>query len=256
MESVLLAYSGGTDSTFLLKVARQVLKDKVVAVTAASETYPAGEVRAARKNAREIGVKYLQIHTDELSNRNFAANSPKRCYYCKKELFAKLIKLSRRYHLKHVACGMNSDDLNDFRPGTKALTELGIRSPLEESGLSKSEIRQLSKRMRLSTWDKPAFPCLSTRFPYGTRITKGALSRVERAERLLAALGLKQFRVRVHADLARIEVLKQDIPLMVNEALSGKIIKGLKALGYVYVALDLQGYRMGSMNEPLKIKHG
>lgn len=252
MESMLLAYSGGVDSTFLLKVAKDVLKDKVVAVTATSPTYARREIKQAERNARRLRVQQLIIKTDELDNPHFAANPPERCYFCKQELFAQLLKLAKRYNLNYVADAAHLDDVNDFRPGIKAAMELGIRSPLKKAGFTKHDIRMLSKKMKLSTWNKPPCPCLASRFPYGARITKKELLRVERAEELLAKLSIKQFRVRVHGNLVRIEVLKKDIPRLVQRGNSEKIIKKLKSLGYLYITLDLQGYRMGSMNEPLK----
>ena len=258
MPGMVLAYSGGVDSTFLLKVARDVLQDKVIAVTASSPTYPRREIREAEKNAQKIGVKHLIIHTCELNNKQFASNPPERCYYCKKELFLQLLKIAKRYNFNYVCDACQLDDVSDYRPGTKAAVELGVRSPLKEAGFTKADIRKFSKKMKLPTWDKPPCPCLSTRFPYGSKITKLKLLKVEQAEELLKRLSLKQFRVRLHGNLARIEVLKQDLPRLLQKDASGKIIAGFKKLGYTYITLDLQGYRMGSMNETFKgkIKYG
>lgn len=252
MGGVLIAYSGGVDSTFLLKVASSVLGDRVIAVTASSETYPPRELREAKKNAKMLGVKHVVINTNELDDENFASNPPERCYYCKRELFSKLVELAKQYELNYVADGSNYDDLNDFRPGMKAASQFGVRSPLKEAILTKEEIRTLSKEMNLPTWDKPPQPCLSTRFPYGAKITREKLSRVELAEEFLVGFGVKQLRVRVHGDIARIEVPKEDMRIFLDEDISKEIVDRFKALGYTYITLDIQGYRMGSMNEPLK----
>jgi uncharacterized protein len=252
MESVLIAYSGGVDSTFLVKVASSVLGDRVIAVTASSETYPSGELEDARKNASMLGVKHIIINTNELDDENFASNPPERCYYCKKELFSRLLVLAKQYRLNHVVDGTNYDDTRDFRPGMRTASELGIRSPLKDALFTKEEIRTLSRGMNLPTWDKPANPCLSTRFPYGTRITREKLSKIKLAEEFLAGFGIKQLRVRVHSDIARIEVPRENMHIFLDEDVSREIVERFKSFGYTYITLDIQGYRMGSMNEQLK----
>ena len=254
MQSVLIAYSGGTDSTFLLKVAAKVLGDRALAVTASSETYTPQELKDAKKHAAEIGAQHVIVHTNELDDPRFAANPPDRCYYCKKELFGKLTELKNRHGLNYIVDGSTVDDEKDFRPGRKAVAEFGVRSPLKEAGLTKDEIRKLSKEMNLPTWDKPPLPCLSTRFPYGTEITKEKVSRVAKAEEFLAGFGIRQLRVRDHANIARIEVMHADMAIFIDEEISKLIAEKLKSIGYMYVTLDVEGYRMGSMNEPLKEK--
>ncbi len=189
-----------------------------------------------------------------MDDKNFISNPPERCYYCKKELFSKLIELAAQQKVNYVADGSNYSDMGDFRPGMKAASELGIRSPLQEAEFTKEEIRILSKEMNLSTWDKPSTTCLATRFPYGTEITREGLSKVEIAENFLMDLGLKQLRVRVHGDIARIEVPRSDMYIFLNENISMKVIEKFKSLGYIYITLDIQGYRTGSMNESLKEK--
>jgi uncharacterized protein len=252
MQSVLVAYSGGTDSTFLLKVASNVLGDRAIAVTASSETYTPRELQEAKRNAEIIGVKHLVVQTNELDDPKFLSNPPDRCYYCKTELFTKLFALAKEHGLNHVIDGSNCDDVKDFRPGMRAAAEFHVRSPLKEAGFTKEEIRALSKKMNLPTWDKPPLPCLSSRFPYGTEITRERVSRVACAEEFLASLGIRQLRVRDHDNIARIEVQRADMPMFLDEKISKQITEKFKVLGYTYVALDLQGYRMGSMNEPLK----
>ncbi len=254
MQSVLIAYSGGADSTFLLKVAADVLGDKAIAVTASSETYTPQELREARKNAEIIGTQHIIVYTDELNDPNFSSNPPDRCYHCKKELFTKLTELVKRHGLNSIIDGSTCDDERDFRPGMRAVAEFGVRSPLKDAGFTKEDIRKLSKEMNLPTWDKPPLPCLSTRFPYGTQITKEKVLRVGHAEEFLAGFGIRQLRVRDHDNIARIEVLRTDMPIFLDEKNSRLIVEKFKALGYAYVALDIQGYRMGSMNETLREK--
>lgn len=252
MQSILIAFSGGVDSTFLVRVAYDILDGETLAVTARSPSYPASELKEAGKLAHKIGIKHLIIDSQELNNEDFTQNSPRRCYFCKKELFSELVRLAGEKGIRWVADASNSDDQNDFRPGREAASELGIRSPLLEAKLSKNDIRHLSWKLGLSTWDKPAYACLASRFPYGERITEEKLERVGKAEVFLRSLGFRQLRLRHHGSLARLEVDEGDIPAFLNENKRKKIINYLKILGYDYIALDLQGYRPGSMNEPLK----
>ncbi len=248
MESALIAYSGGVDSTFLVKVAGDVLDNKVIAAIAVSLTYPSHEAEDAKRMVRRLGVRHIVIKTDELSDRRFVNNSQDRCYWCKKELFAKLTDLAKEYKLNYVLDGSNYDDTKDFRPGTQAAREYRVRSPLKEAGFTKKEIRSLSKRLGLSTWDKPSLACLASRFPFGSKITKEDLVKVDKAERFLKKFGITQVRVRHYDHAARIEVLKHQIPKLLKEKARQKIIRRFKELGYSYVSVDLVGYRTGSMN--------
>ncbi len=248
MQSVLVAYSGGVDSSLLLRVAKDVLGDGVLAVTAKSLFYPVEEIEGAKALARSLRVRHRVIITDELKNRRIVANSPKRCYWCKKALFSKLLMIAKKNKLGFVLDGTNYDDRHDFRPGSIAARELGIRSPLKQARLAKSDIRVLSKRLKLPTWKKPSLACLASRFPYGVTITKRALIRVNEAEHFLKNLGFEQVRVREHGEIARIEISGNKICKIAQKLLSNKVVTKFKTLGYVYVTLDLGGYRMGSLN--------
>lgn len=251
---VLIAYSGGVDSTFLAAVAHRVLGEKMLAVTASSPTYPGEEVEAAQNLAHQLNFPHLLISTQEMEDPAFIANNPHRCYYCKRELFHQLLDIAAQRGLPWVADGSNVDDLEDYRPGRRAIQELGVVSPLCQVGLTKAEIRALSQEMNLPTWDKPSLACLASRIPYGTLITPELLERIERAESYLHSLGISQVRVRHHAELARIEVDPESIPLLLQGDRPQEIARRLRELGYTYVTLDLLGYRTGSMNETLKGK--
>jgi uncharacterized protein len=250
MQSVVVAYSGGLDSTFLLAVALKILGAKnVLAVNALSETYPAAEACAAQKLAKKLGARLVKIKSGELQNPRFVANPKDRCYHCKKELFLRLWAVAKRHHILQVVDGSNLDDELDYRPGSRAAKELGVRSPLKEAGFTKDEIRRFSRKMKLPTWDKPSYACLASRFPYGTRITRDILCRLDAGESFLRKLGFRQVRARHHGNLMRIEVGKDELPRLGRPRVSGLVVKKFKQLGYTFVTLDLAGYRTGSMNE-------
>lgn len=252
MNKLIIAFSGGVDSTFLLKVASDVLKDNVIAITARSSTYPEREFNEAANFIKSIGAKHIVITSEELDIEGFSKNPVNRCYYCKKELFSKIRKIADENNIHYIADGSNVDDLGDYRPGLKAINELGVVSPLKEAGMTKNDIRTLSKEMKLPTWNKPAFACLSSRFPYGQEITKEKLQIVDKAEQYLLDLGFKQLRVRYHDEIskiARIEVSPNERKKFFDETLMDKIYDEFKKIGFDYVTLDLKGYRTGSMNE-------
>ncbi|MBI1743566.1 ATP-dependent sacrificial sulfur transferase LarE [Candidatus Acetothermia bacterium] len=250
MEKVIVAFSGGVDSAFVLAVAKQILGDNVLAVTAHSEVYAASELEGAQALARTLGVEHKIIRTRELEDPRYVNNPPERCFHCKQELFGKLVPIAKELGFSFTVDGTNASDIKDFRPGMRAHKDFGVRSPLLEAGLIKEEIRLLSKQIGLPTWDKPAMACLASRMPYGSSITVEKLRQVEHAENLLYRFGFKQLRVRNYDGTARIEVLPEQMPILL--ANREEIVTHLKSLGFKYVTLDLQGFRSGSMNEILK----
>lgn len=247
--SVAVAFSSGVDSTFLLKVAHDVLGDKVVAVTAQSCSFPKRELNEAIEFCKKDEIKHIICESEELEIEGFKHNPKNRCYLCKHELFEKIQKIADEYHMQEIVEGSNLDDNGDYRPGLQAVAELGIKSPLREAGLNKEEIRELSKQLELSTWDKQSFACLSSRFVYGETISEEKLGMVDKAEQLLLDLGFHQVRVRIHGTMARIEVLPSEFQKLLENNM--RIVNSFQEYGFTYVTMDLKGYRTGSMNETL-----
>lgn len=249
MGGVAVAFSGGVDSTFLLKVAYDILKDDAAAITARSSIFSKRELEDTVEIVKEIGARHIYVDLQVFGIEGFLANPENRCYLCKKEVFTRIRQVAEENNLKYVLDGSNVDDLGDYRPGMAALKELGIISPLRDAGLTKGDIRVLSKEMGLPTWDKPAFACLASRFPYGHEITEEKLEMVDRAEQYISSLGFRQLRVRHHGDIARIEVSVHERSRFFNEELMDRVHDKLKRIGFRYIALDLKGYRTGSLNE-------
>jgi len=250
MRSILVAYSGGADSTFLLYMASKTLGSRVLAVTADSPTYPAQELSFARKMAKGLGVKHRIIKTLELKDSRFIANPTDRCYFCKSGLFRRLKGIAKKNRVDFVVDASNLSDKNDYRPGDRAKKEAGIRSPLQEARFTKEDIRKYSRLYGLSTWDKPSLACLASRIPYGIKISPGLLARINRGELYLKRIGFKQARLRHYNGTCRLEVLEKDIPRLLKKR--QQIVDRLKKLGYNYITADLEGYRTGSMNEVIR----
>ena len=253
LESVVVAFSGGADSTFLAKAAKDALGGRALLVTADSETYPAAELEEAKRLAAQLGLRHVVVETRELDNPEYAKNSPNRCFFCKEELFAKLRPIAEREGVAHLVYGANMDDLGDHRPGMQAAKRMGVQAPLIEAEFWKTEIRELSREFGLPTWDKPSFACLSSRFQYGDAITAKKLRKIDAAEAFVRSLGFRQFRVRHHDGLARLEIAREEMPRLWEEGVRDSIVARLRELGYLYVTVDLQGFRSGSANDALRL---
>lgn len=249
---VLVAYSGGTDSAYLAWAAKQALGDNAIAVTADSPSIPRSHMRDAAEFARQAGIRHEIIETREFENPAYSANNPDRCFHCKDELFRAMEEIAPRFGGAAIVYGVNTDDLGDYRPGQKAAKIHQVKAPLVEAGLSKAEIRELSRMAGLPFWDRPAAACLSSRIPYGTEVTVERIRRIETAEERMKALGFRQFRVRYHGELARVEISREELPKALSLEMFDRIARAFKDLGFTYVTLDLEGYRQGAMNEVLR----
>lgn len=254
LDSLIIAYSGGVDSAYLAVAATRVLGDRVLCVTADSASYPDRHRELALGTARAFSLRHEIIQTDELSRPEYRENPANRCYYCKNELYSKLTALARERGIATIADGSNADDRGDYRPGRQAAREFGVISPLDEAELTKGEIRELARRAGMSTWNEPASACLSSRIPYHTEVTGEKLRRIEAAERVVRGLGFRVFRVRHHDALARLEFGRDELPRAVDPEIADALDKGLRAVGYQYVTVDLRGYRLGSLNEALRLR--
>jgi uncharacterized protein len=253
-EGLLVAFSAGVDSTFLLKIAHMVMAEKAIALTASSPTAPPGELEAAKEFAKNLGCRHIILDSHEMANPSFAENPVNRCFFCKDELYRICRKQADQLGIATVVDGTNLDDLKDHRPGLKAAKEWGVRHPLVEAEMTKEDIRRYSRALDLPTWDKPSSPCLSSRFPYGTEITFDRLKKVAACEVFMKELRFREFRVRYHGDLARIEVSPNEIDRLFEREIRDAIVKKFKEIGFHYVSLDLQGFRSGSLNEALQKK--
>jgi uncharacterized protein len=249
MESVLVAYSGGVDSALLLKVAHDVLGDRAIGAIASSPAYAAEETKEAIAVAKEMGIPLIALQTNELEDERYVANDLNRCYFCKNELFSRLEPLAKEHNLRYIAYGINKDDEGDFRPGQRAAREFHVRGPLKEAGMGKREIRAVARLLGVPVWEKPAMACFSSRIPYGTKVDVATLQKIYKAEKVLHNLGFHQLRVRHHDKLARIEVDRSELPLLLEEEMSRVVTDELRKIGYTYITVDLLGYRSGSMNE-------
>ncbi len=251
--SVAVAFSSGVDSTFLLYAAKEALGDHAIAVTASSCSFPERELKEAKEYCQKMGIRHFVIKSEELEIEGFSHNPKNRCYLCKHELFEKIGALAKEQGINEIAEGSNLDDNGDYRPGLQAVAELGVKSPLRHIGFTKQEIRELSQYLNIPTWNKQSFACLSSRFPYGDLINEKKLKMVDRAEQLLLDMGFHQLRVRIHGDVARIELLPDEFPKFMEEKTRLSVYKKFKEYGFSYVTLDVLGYRMGSMNETLDV---